>query len=118
MRHFIWMAVVYTACNSTAGTDKPANRAIDALTVESAEAGHGACNNLIFFRPGAEIGSKSYDASGKELNSQYVKILDVKNEGGMTVAHVAASDTSKPGKHITNTKYSYKCDGKTIYLDF
>lgn len=116
MKHLIWIAVVYTACNSTAGTDQPANQAAAALTEENAT-GPVACNNLIFFRPGAEIGSKSYDGSGKEISSQHVKIEKVKNEGGMTVAHVAASDTSKPGNHITNMQYSYKCDGKSIYFD-
>jgi hypothetical protein len=35
----------------------------------------------------------------------------------MAVAQVTASDTSKRGKHITNMKYSYKCDGKSIYFD-
>jgi hypothetical protein len=117
MKHLIWIAVVYTACNSTAGTEQPATSATAALTEENATAGTGACNNLIYFRPGAEIGSKSYDAASKELSSQLVKILDIKNEGGMTVAYVTSNDTSKPGKQVTNMKYSYKCDGKTIFFD-
>jgi hypothetical protein len=111
------MAVVYTACNSTVNTEPAANRAATTLTADNAETGPVACNNLIFFKPGAEIGSKSYDGAGKELASQQAKILEVKNEGGMTVAHVSASDTIKLGKHITNMTYSYKCDGKSIFFD-
>ena len=42
MKHLLWMAVAYTACNSTAGTDQPANNAPAALTEENAPA--GACN--------------------------------------------------------------------------
>jgi hypothetical protein len=117
MKQLLWIAVAYTACNSTAGTDQPAKGATAALTEENAPAGAGACNNLIYFRRGAEIGSKSYDAAGKELSSQLVKILDIKNEGGKTVAYVTSSDTSKPGKQVTSMKYSYKCDGKTIFFD-
>jgi hypothetical protein len=117
MKHLLWIVVAYTACNSTAGTDQPANGATASLTEENTTAGAGACNNLIYFRPGAEIGSKSYDATGRELGSQLVKILNIKNEGGMTVAYVTSSDTSKPGKQVINMKYSYKCNGKSIFLD-
>ena len=117
MKHLIWIAVVYTACNSTVNTEPAANRAAAVLTPENAETGPVACNNLIFFKPGAEIDSKSYDGAGKELASQHVKILEVKNEGGMTVAYVASNDTIMIGKHITSMKYNYKCDGKNIYFD-
>ena len=117
MKHFIWIAVIYTACNSTTGTGQPANSAATALSATNEEAGPVACNNLIFFKPGAEIGSKSYDGAGKVLATQHVKIESVKNEGGMTVAYVAASDTIMLGQHINNMKYNYKCDGKSIYFD-
>jgi len=117
MRHFIWIAVLYAACNNTASTNQPANRLSAAIAEEAPATGPVACNRLVFFQPGAVIKTKSYDASGKVMGSQVVKILEVKTEGGMSVAYVQASDTLTFNKHITNMTYNYKCDGRNIYFD-
>ena len=117
MRHFIWIAVLYAACNNTASTNQPANRISAAIAEETPATGPAACNKLVFFQPGAEIKTRSYDATGKLMGSQVTKIKEVKNEGGMSVAYVEASDTITFDKHITNMKYNYKCDGKSIYFD-
>ena len=118
MKHFIWIAVLYAACNNTASTDHPANRISAAIAEETpAKGGPAACNRLVFFQPGAEIKTRSYDATGKVMGSQLTRVVDVKNEGGMSVAYVEASDTIAFDKHITNMKYNYKCDGKSIYFD-
>lgn len=117
MRHLIWIAVLWTACNNTAATDTSAKHLAAAITEDKAETGPVACNKLIFFEPGAEIVTRSYDGAGKETGGQFTKIISVKNEGGMTVANAAATDTNRVNNRITNTKYSYKCDGKNIYFD-
>src|SRR5262245_43785529 len=117
MIQFIWIAVLWTACNNTASTGESNNRLAATLTEEKPAAGPVACNKLIFFKPGAIIKTKSYDANGKEMGSQQTNALQVKNEGGMTVAYVEASDTSRVNNHTTTRQYNYKCDGKTIYFD-
>jgi hypothetical protein len=117
MKHLLWIAVLWTACNNTASTGQSANQVAAAITKDKTEAGPVACNKLIFFQQGAEIVTKSYDGAGKEISSQLTKIVSVKNEGGMTVAYAEASDTTRFNNHVSNMKYSYKCDGKTIYFD-
>ncbi|AEV97070.1 hypothetical protein Niako_0687 [Niastella koreensis GR20-10] len=117
MRHLLLIAVLWTACNNTASTNKPGKQLTAAITEDKPDAGPAACNKLIFFEPGAEIITKSYDGAGKEISCQFTKIVSVKNEGGMTVAYAEASDTTRANNHVSNMKYSYKCDGKTIYFD-
>jgi len=117
MRKLIWIAVVYTACNSTGNTHPALSDNTTDTKEEKASAAPVACNKLVFFQPGAKITSKSYDGAGKEVSNQLTKILEVKNENGMTVAYVESSDTVVAGKRITNMKYNYKCDGKNIYFD-
>jgi hypothetical protein len=116
MKQFIWIAVLFAACNSSEGNK---NAIAQDSTVTNAEKTGGspvACTNMIFFQQGAEINAKSYNAAGKEQGSMHTKVKEVKEENGMTVAYVEASDTSD-SKHIINMKYNYKCDGKSIYLD-
>lgn len=117
MKHLLWMAILYVACNNTAGTSHAANQIKSTIAEEKPEAGPVACNKLIFFQPGAEIYGKSYNASGKVIASQRTKVLHVKNEGGMTVSYVESYDTARIGKSATSRKYNYKCDGKKIYFD-
>jgi hypothetical protein len=105
------------ACNSTENTNQVASPATPSSTEEKVASAPVACGKMIFFQSGAEIGSKTYDGSGKEVSSQYVKIVDVKNENGMTVAYVESSDTILAYRHVTNMKYNYKCDGRSIYFD-
>jgi hypothetical protein len=102
-------------CNSSEGSKN--SIAHDSTTTERRSVGSAvACTNMLLFRSGAEMNAKSYDAAGKELSSMHTKVQEVKNEDGMTVAYVEASDTSN-AKHIINMKYNYKCDGKSIYVD-
>lgn len=118
MKHLLWIAILYVACNNTANTNQASDPISAATTAAKEEdAGPAACNKLIFFQPGAEIYAKSYDAKGKLIASQLTKVLTVKNEGGMTVAYVESSDTARVGKSTNSRKYNYKCDGKKIYLD-
>jgi hypothetical protein len=117
MKHLLWIAILYVACNNTANTNQTSDPIKTTVAEEKEETGPGACNKLIFFQPGAEIYAKSYDAKGKVMASQLTKVLNVKNEGGMTVAYVESSDTARIGKSTSSRKYNYKCDGKKIYFD-
>jgi hypothetical protein len=117
MKHLLWIAVLWTACNNTASTGQSANQVAASITEDKTGTGPVACNKLIFFQQGAEMVTKSYDAAGKEVSAQRTRIVSVKNEGGMTVAYAEASDTTRSNNHVSNMKYSYKCDGKTIYFD-
>ncbi len=116
MKNLVWIAVLVAACNSSEGTNNSIAQDSTVSTSGKSPVGTVACTNMIFFQPGAEINAKSYDEAGKELSSMHTKVQEVKEENGMTVAYVEASDTSN-SKHIINMKYNYKCDGKSIYLD-
>ncbi|HPN59792.1 MAG TPA: hypothetical protein PLU11_11485 [Chitinophagaceae bacterium] len=84
----------------------------------TADVGNVSCTRLIFFQPGAEIESVSYDGKGKENSRQVTRILSVSEKGGFTVAKVASTDTEagEKGKQ-SKVFYDYKCDGKNIYFD-
>lgn len=117
MKHLVWIAVLVTACNNTDGTKASIASDSTAATEERATGNSSGCNNLIFFQNGAEIYAKSYNEAGKVISSMHTKIMDViKEEEGMMVAYVEASDTSN-GNHVLDMKYNYKCDGKSIYFD-
>lgn len=118
MRNFLWIAVLLFACNSQeSGNNTSAVKDNGTADENKASAGSsGACGKLIFFQPGAEIETKTFDASGEEVSIQHTKILEVKNEEGMTVAYVEAKDMQVGGKTI-DVKYDYKCDGRNIYFD-
>ncbi|MBL7740749.1 MAG: hypothetical protein JNK14_16135 [Chitinophagaceae bacterium] len=120
MKKYFFLSFVLAACsnsenNNTGNTltepDKPATE------VEKKASSSGACNQLIFFQPGAEVEAKSYNASGEEVSSQHTKILDVKNEDGMAVAYVEGSDLQSGSDKPKVVNYSYKCDGNKIYFD-
>lgn len=120
MRNFLWIALVLVACNSNDSTSNATNG--DTANNKKEEektsgSGGGACSRMVFFQPGAEVEAKSYNAAGEEISSQHTKILDVKNEGGMTVAYVEASDLEIANNKTIDVKYNYKCDGKNIYFD-
>jgi hypothetical protein len=119
MRKYLWIAVLFLACNSNDKNNSTVTtRDTSASTKENkGAAAPGACNKLIFFQPGAEIESKTYNASGKEVSIQHTKIVDVKNEAGMTVAYVEASDVQAGDGKTSNMKYNYNCDGDKIYFD-
>jgi len=119
MRKYLWIAILLLACNSN---DKNSSTVtLTDTSVSTAEnkdvVASGACNKLIFFQPGAEVESKTYNASGKEVSIQHTKIVDVKSEAGMTVAYVEASDVQAGNGKTSNMKYNYKCDGDKIYFD-
>lgn len=76
------------------------------------------CTRLIFFQPGAEIESVSYDGKGKENSRQVTHILSVGGKGNFTVAKVESTDTEAGEKgKVSKVFYDYKCDGKNIYFD-
>jgi hypothetical protein len=116
MKHLIWIAVLVAGCNSSEGSKNSLAQDSTAITERKSAGSPVACTNMILFQSGAEMNAKSYDAAGKELSSMHTKVQEVKDENGMTVAYVEASDTSN-AKHIINMKYNYKCDGKSIYVD-
>ncbi len=84
----------------------------------TADVGNVSCTRLIFFQPGAEIQSVSYNAKGEEDSRQFTRVLSVQVKDGFTVAKVDGSDkeAGEKGK-VTNVFYEYKCDGKNIYFD-
>jgi hypothetical protein len=116
MKHLVWIAVLVTACDSTDGTRASLSNDSTVITEKKTAGSGGSCNNLIFFKSGAEIYAKNYHAAGKVMSSTHTKITDVKKEEGMMVAYVEASDTSN-GNRVLDMKYNYKCDGKSIYFD-
>jgi hypothetical protein len=119
MRKYLWITVLFLARNSNDNNNSTA--AIKDTSVNTEEnkdvAAPGACSKMIFFKQGAEIESKIYDASGKEVSSQHTKVLDVKKEGGMTVPYVEASDIQAGDGKLNIMKYNHKCDGNKIYFD-
>jgi hypothetical protein len=116
MKNLLWIAALFAACNSTEGTKNAIAQDSTIATEKKTGGSPVACTNMIFFQPGAEINAKSYSATGQAQGSMHTKVKEVKEENGMTVAYVEASDTSD-SKHIINMKYNYKCDGKSIYFD-
>lgn len=117
MKHLVWIALLFTACNNTDATKASIASDSTVSTEEKAAVNSTGCNNLIFFQPGAEIYAKSYSEAGKVISSMHTKVKDViKEEEGMMVAYVEASDTSS-GNRVLDMKYNYKCDGKSIYFD-
>lgn len=110
---------VIACSNENSGDKKPENAAAnDKETASSAgEGSTGNCSRLIFFQRGAEVEAATYNAAGEEVSRQHTKILDVKNENGVTVAYVEGSDVQAGDGKTTNVNYSYKCDGNKIYFD-
>lgn len=120
MKKYLFLAFIFTACTNNTTVTKEAENSnsnkVEKEEIAAASTGPVNCNNLVFFKQGAEITAKSYDAAGKETSTQLTKIIALKNENGMTVATVKGSDTTPEGK-VTNVTYNYKCDGRAIYFD-
>lgn len=115
MKRFICISLLFIACNSADKTaDKKTETAATSLETKTADA--SACSKMIFFKEGAEIDSRSYDANGKETGTQRSKITSVKDEGGMTVATSEGTNDNGNGNSKTVT-LKYKCDGNKIYFD-
>jgi hypothetical protein len=83
---------------------------------ESSPTVTGTCSRLIFFQPGAEIETTTYNSENREVSKQFSKVTGISNEGGVMVARIEGTDRQEQGK-TTNVKYSYKCDGSKIYFD-
>jgi hypothetical protein len=135
----ILFIVTFYSCNNTAEEKKPvvkdSNTQAAAIAppatvevpgdsvepekeVETTDVGNVSCTRLIFFQPGMEIGSVSYDGKGKEVSRQQTRILSVSAKGGSTVAKVESTDTEAGEKgKVSKVFYDYKCDGKNIYFD-
>ena len=115
MKKLFWITLLLAACNSADKTaDKKTETAAASSATKTAEA--SGCSKMIFFKEGAEIDAKSYDANGKETGTQHSKITSVKDEGGMTVATSEGTNTNGDGSSKTVT-LKYKCDGNKIYFD-
>lgn len=116
------LSVLLIACNNSGDTpettgDSTEVKATTDEAVTAATGKSGACSKLIFFQQGAEIEATSYDAAGTEISKQLTKILEVKNEGGITVAYVEGVDRMVNGEAKPPIHYNYKCDGNKIYFD-
>jgi hypothetical protein len=77
----------------------------------------GACARLVSFQKGAEIEATSFTAAGEPTAKQVTKVIDVKEEGGITVAYVEGTDVMNGTDKTTTVQYNYKCDGDKIYFD-
>jgi len=88
-------------------------------TPAPAASGTTACTRMIFFQPGAEVGSGGRGRGGKANARKKQLFKYVEEKGGYTIAHVTGSttDAGEKGK-VTALDYEYKCDGKRIYFDF
>ena len=110
------LPVLVIACNNTADSPKTTSAGSTAnATAEPINA--GPCNKMIFFQKGAEVEATSYNAEGKEVSKQLTKILDVRNENGITIADVEGIDRMSNGEEKPPMHYSYNCDGNKIYFD-
>lgn len=100
------------ACNSG---DKTTDKSTTATANEKKEnTDASGCAKMIFFKEGVEIDTKTYDGNGKEVSTQHSKIINVKDEGGMTVATSESVDTAVKKEPV---RVNYKCDGSKIYVD-
>jgi hypothetical protein len=117
MRKYLWIAVLFLACNSNEGNNTAAAKDSGIVAEKSSPASSGACSKLIFFKEGAEIETKTYKATGDAISTQLTKILSVKEEGGVTVATVESTDKQNGSGKVTKMNYDYKCDGNKIYFD-
>jgi hypothetical protein len=116
MRKYLWIAVLISACNSNEANNTTTGDS-GVVAEKSSPASSGACGKLIFFKQGAEIESKTYNAAGEAVNTQVTKVLTVKEDGGVTVANVEGTDTQTGDGKATTRNYDYKCDGNKIYFD-
>lgn len=118
MKKWIIASLAFIACNAAGRkTGEAENVSAPAAQPGKEVQASGPCNSLVFFKKGAVIEAKSYDGAGNETASQETKILDVKEEGSMTVAYMEGKDTDKSDGKTTAVNYSYKCDGEKIYFD-
>ncbi len=113
--YILLLSVLIIACNST--EDAPKTTTTDSPKTESAASNSGVCSKMIFFQKGAEVEATSYNADGKEVSRQLTKILEVRNENGITIADVEGTDKLNSGEEKPALHYSYKCDGNKIYFD-
>ena len=115
--YILLLPVLVLACNDAG--DAPKTTGIDSPISESnkGSTSTGPCSKMIFFQKGAEVEATSYNAEGKEISKQITKILEVRNENGVTVADVEGTDRLNNGEEKPAMHYSYKCDGDKIYFD-
>ncbi len=118
MRKYLCILVLAAACgNSTTTTE---NKKIEITTGSIPDAENLLpvdCAKMAMFKKGAVIEAKSYEADGTETNAQHTTIQDVKEENGMIIAYVQATDTDLETNKPLTISYMYKCDGKNLYMD-
>ncbi len=114
-----FLSCLVIACNNVTDAPKTTSTETSASTTDepAKSVNAGACSKLIFFQQGAEVEATSYNAAGTEISKQLTKVLDVKNENGMTVAYVEGTDRTVEGEAKPAIHYNYKCDGNKIYFD-
>lgn len=116
MKKLIPILLLLGACNNAAETGKEA-APVAAVTEKSAKGSGTGCAQLIFFRQGVTIEATSYNATGEETSKQETTVLDISEKEGSTVARVKGVDTQTGSEAKTEVEYSYRCDGKNIYMD-
>ncbi len=118
MKKYLCILVLGAACGNSATTpeDQKTNLNSESKPV-TANSLALDCAKMKMFKKGAIIEAKSYEADGTVTNTQQTTIQDVKEEGGMTVAYVQATDTDLESNKPFTVNYLYKCDGKTVYMD-
>ena len=97
------------AKNDVQRSEKPSTASIaDGVIMVSSD-----CSDFIWFKKGANMKFENLDDKGKSVSTSQMVIMDVKKEGGATIADVNFKDDKK-----NEFNMQYKClDGK-LYMDF
>lgn len=119
MKKYLCILLVVAACNSTENKNGSTNKAGTETKEAVAEKApvSGACSKLVYFQTGVEVETTTYDAAGKAISIQHAKVIDVKNDNGITTASVESEDIKAAGGTAKKMSYSYHCDGNKIYFD-
>lgn len=75
-----------------------------------------SCADFSWFKKGAELAYEALDAKGKVQGGIAMKVIDLKNQGSKTIAHIDATMSSKAFDDISYPM-NYICDGDKIYMD-
>jgi hypothetical protein len=115
------LCAVLAACNNSGSKENPAKSSSPEKSSSASNTGGtgsgSGCGRLIFFTPGAEVDTRTYNATGEQVGSQHTRIANVRDEGGVTVAYAEGTDLQRQSDTPHVVKYSYKCDGTRIYFD-
>ncbi|MBB6328246.1 hypothetical protein FHS59_003889 [Algoriphagus iocasae] len=115
----IILACALLACGrpEEVATTVQSEKVSDAPELESPVPGSIPCGDIPFFQPGTEIISKDFNKTGQETSAQTIRVLNVRQENGFSVAEVEGTGRSLPTGAETQVKFSYRCDGNNLYFD-